>query len=339
MKVVIASLNPAIERLLVVARNEPGTVHRLLRSETLAGGKGVNVARVLTQLGTPGFSVAGARVDPVDPVLVGPSGGPTGELEEHLLAEEGLRTATMAIAGWTRTNEVLIDESAPESATVYNAPGPALTPEEVSDLEQLAARQLSDAAFLICTGSLPPGLDPGFYGSWIAQARESGIPTLLDTHGEALARGAAAVPTVIKVNRDELTELAASAPDAGAGTGTMRDRDATDGLIASWLESGVGAVIVTDGAHTATAHTRITGRTMHWEFDTPEVPTRSAVGSGDAFTAGLVWSLLAEQSAGWRRHLAVAAACGASNAAGTLARLSPDLPPAVVIDRVIVREK
>lgn len=339
MSVVIASLNPAIERLLVVPRNEPGTVHRLSRSETLAGGKGVNVARVLAQLATPAFTPrAGADTGdttdaapaapaaraafPVPPtLLVGPLGGPTGRLQAELLAAEGLATATVPISGWTRTNEVLLDESRPEHATVYNAAGPALDPDELAALRTLCSSALDGASLLICTGSLPPGPPVEFYGEWIAEARRRGIRTLLDADGTALARGAAAGPTIVKVNRDELRGLA------------VADGRTERALVDAWHATGTEAVIVTDGAAATEAHTPEGDYTVR----SPRVPTRSAVGSGDAFTAGLVWSLLERPAAGWPEHLALAAACGASNAASTLARLSPEHPPAALLPAVDVQ--
>lgn len=336
MTIAIASLNPAIERLLVVERNEPGSVHRLRRSETLAGGKGVNVARVLRQLGTSEFAPldeatsVGVPADGVgralaEPLLFGPVGGPTGDLQAALLAAEQLSAASVPIAGWTRTNEVLIDESRPDDATVYNAAGPRLDPGELAAVRALALELLERAAFLVCTGSLPPGVPTGIYGEWIAEARTRGIRSLLDAHGDALAVGAAAGPTVVKVNRDEVHQLAAA-------TG-VADAD----LVSGWLAAGTEIVIVTDGS----APTRATTADHEFELHSPRVPTLSAVGSGDAFTAGLVWSLVVRPEAGWTAHLTLAAACGASNAANLLARLAADLPPARLQGavRLTVRER
>ncbi|MEU4014915.1 PfkB family carbohydrate kinase [Microbacterium sp. NPDC028030] len=322
MKVVIASLNPAIERLLVVDENRPGTVHRLMRSETLAGGKGVNVARVLAQLHSPAFAPLddGGHVE-VSSVLVGPLGGPTGDLQATLLAAEGLVSETTSVDGWTRVNEILVDESRPDGATVYNAQGPTISPHESAELNDLAVSSLDGAAMLVCTGSLPPGIPDDFYATWIGAARERGIRTLLDAHGAALRLGAAAAPDIIKVNRDEIADLAA---DEGVDQAE---------LIRGWRVRGTEAVIVTDGSEPLRAEIASTA----WDIDAPTVATRSAVGSGDAFTAGLVWSILARPAASWPTHLALAVACGASNAASTLARLSDAVPPRSLVDQVRLR--
>ncbi len=126
---------------------------------------------------------------------------------------------------------------------------------------------------------------------------------------------------MVKVNRDELTGLAdAAGTDAGA-------------LVRGWLAAGSEAVIVTDGA----APTRVDTASARYTVESPRVPTRSAVGSGDAFAAGLVRSLLTDPAGGWPAHLRLAAACGASNAASVLARLAAEHPPSALIDRVVVR--
>lgn len=303
---VIASVNTAVERLLVVAENRPGTVHRLARSETLAGGKGVNVARVLGQLDgrtdLPPPTAAGAR--PVTSHLIGFLGGPTGALFGELLTAEGLSGTWIRTVGATRVNEVLVDRAHPDRATVYNAVGAAIAPSELAELEAAVRVRIASAAAVVCTGSLPPGVPADHYATWVAAARAAGAVSLLDTSGPALPAGAAVGPDVVKVNREELA--AVSGP---AGSGPE--------VVASWQRAGARAVIVTDGSRPALAVTPDGAFAL-----TPaRIDLKSAVGSGDAFTAGLVWSLLARPAAGWRAHLQLAGACGASNAASEMARL------------------
>ncbi|MFI8791458.1 1-phosphofructokinase family hexose kinase [Streptomyces sp. NPDC055105] len=316
MSIAITSLNSAIERLLAVDAHRPGSVHRLTRSETLAGGKGVNVARVLAQLaaGRPETS------EPVpEPLLLGFAGGPTGRLFEDLLAAEDLASSLVPTSGATRVCEVLVDLSDPAGATVYNASGPQVERPELEALEGLFTDTLAKSEALVCTGSIPPGVPADQYARWIAQARGKGILSVLDAHGEVLALGAAARPDVVKVNREELSSL---------GPGDPADR-AMD-----WLNAGIRCVVITDGDRPARAFTADAA----YEVVAPEVPVRSAVGSGDAFCAGLVRSLLGAPRAGWPAHLRTAAACGASNAAGTTAGLTTSHSPAALLPRVTVRE-
>ncbi|MFE4724285.1 PfkB family carbohydrate kinase, partial [Streptomyces sp. NPDC056728] len=204
-------------------------------------------------------------------------------------------------------------------ATVYNASGPQVERPELEALDGLFTDTLAKSEALVCTGSIPPGVPADQYARWIAQARGKGILSVLDAHGEVLALGAAARPDVVKVNREELSSL---------GPGDPADR-AMD-----WLNAGIRCVVITDGDRPARAFTADAA----YEVVAPEVPVRSAVGSGDAFCAGLVRSLLGAPRAGWPAHLRTAAACGASNAAGTTAGLTTSHSPAALLPRVTVRE-
>ncbi|MFJ8955127.1 1-phosphofructokinase family hexose kinase [Streptomyces sp. NPDC102381] len=314
--IAIASVNPAIERLLVVDRNRPGSVHRLARSETLAGGKGVNVARVLAILATE------PPVTPVahpTPHLFGFAGGPTGRLLRDLLDAEGLAADLVTTRDATRVCEVLVDLADPDGATVYNAKGADVDKTELDALDEAFDRAVRDARALVCTGSLPPGAPDDLYARWIEAAPDP-VLTVLDAHGPALAAGVRARPDVVKVNAEEL----AAVSDVGGSTlDTAR----------AWREWGVGCVIVTDGPRPTLALTP----NGTYEVIAPDVPTRSAVGSGDAFCAGLVHSLTTAADRGWGRHLRVAAACGASNAASLTAGQSSDHPAGSLYEQVIVR--
>ncbi|MER5438781.1 PfkB family carbohydrate kinase [Streptomyces sp. NPDC002790] len=314
--IAIASVNPAIERLLVVDRNQPGSVHRLARSETLAGGKGVNVARVLASLATDPPVTPAAHPTPH---LFGFAGGPTGQLLRDLLDTEELAAGLVTTRGATRVNEVLVDLADPEGATVYNATGAEIDQGELAALEAVFVRAANDAAALVCTGSLPPGAPYDLYAQWTAKA-PGHVLTVLDAHGPALAAGIRACPDVVKVNAEELAAVSDAGSSALAAARIWRDR-------------GTGCVIVTDGPRPTLALTP----DGTYEVTAPDVPTRSAVGSGDAFCAGLVHSLLTAADRGWGRHLRVAAACGASNAASLTAGLSSDHPVRSLYDRVTVR--
>ncbi|WP_435948360.1 hypothetical protein [Dryocola sp. BD586] len=138
MNVIIASLNTAIERLLLVESQRPGKVHRLLDDKTLAGGKGVNVARVLLQL-RQHLDKAPA------PLLVGFLGGATGRLCRELLAQEKLPGRWCETAASTRICEVVTELVSPQSASVYNATGPEVRKEELFRLHEMLAEEMEQA--------------------------------------------------------------------------------------------------------------------------------------------------------------------------------------------------
>ncbi|VTN15064.1 Tagatose-6-phosphate kinase [Raoultella terrigena] len=140
----------------------------MLNDKTLAGGKGVNVARVLRQL-QPQLENAPA------PLLLGFLGGATGRLCRELLDEEELEGRWCEIAANTRICEVVTEQKAPDKASVYNAIGPAIQPEEYRRLWSMLATELPRASAVVCTGSLAQNLTPDEYGRWISLAREHGV--------------------------------------------------------------------------------------------------------------------------------------------------------------------
>ncbi|QKJ86033.1 1-phosphofructokinase [Paramixta manurensis] len=311
MNVLIASLNTAIERLLLVEQQRPGEVHRLLDDKTLAGGKGVNVARVLRQL-QPHMENAPT------PLLIGFLGGATGRLCGELLEQERLAGRWCEIAASTRICEVVTEKAAPEKASVYNAVGPVIQPDEHRSLHTLLADEMPRAHAVVCTGSLAQNLTPDEYGRWITLARAHGVLSLLDTHGPALLQSAAALPDIIKINRDELQQAS--------------DTSGQD-LPHAWLKQGVRCVIITDGQRPTLALTP----EGNYQITPPKVDTASAVGSGDAYCAGLIASLLARPTAGWVAHLTLAAACGAANAASPTAGLAAEIDLLTLQQRCAVR--
>lgn len=311
MNVIIASLNTAIERLLLVESQQPGQVHRLLDDKTLAGGKGVNVARVLLQL-QPQLESAPA------PLLLGFLGGAVGRLCRELLAQEKLAGRWCEIAGSTRICEVVTEQAAPHQASVYNAAGPEIQAEELARLHALLAEEIRQASAVICTGSLAKNLAADEYGLWITLAKKHGVLSLLDTHGAALLQSAAAWPDIIKINRDELQQA---------------NKIAGHSLTEQWLAQGVRCVIITNGQQPTLALTP----EGNYEVTPPVVDTISPVGSGDAYCAGLIASLLARPDAGWKEHLTLAAACGASNATSPTAGLAADISLTELQQRCTVR--
>lgn len=311
MNVIIASLNTAIERLLLVESQQPGKVHRLLDDKTLAGGKGVNVARVLLQLQHHLENVP-------SPLLVGFLGGATGRLCRELLEQEKLAGRWCETLASTRICEVITELVSPQLASVYNATGPEVHFGELARLHEMLAETLEQADAVICTGSLAKNIMPNEYGYWIKLAKTRGVLTLLDTYGTALLESAAAFPDIIKINRDELVQA-----------NKMSGKNQAD----IWLSQGVRCVIITDGREPTLALTP----EGNYEVIPPMVDTLSSVGSGDAYCAGLIASFLSRPHACWKDHLKLAAACGASNAASPTAGLASDISLSELQQRCTVR--
>ncbi len=177
--ILTVTLNPAIDITYHVTQLRPGQTHRVSRVDERLGGKGINVASVLSQLGVPALATGLLRDGP-------PSFSP--------IAAPPRRTVAV-------TDGV--------DATGFWEQGPTVSADEWAAFQAHFARLLPGAAVVVLSGSLPPGLPDAAYGSLIALAREAGAKTILDSSGLALAWGVAAAPDIVKPNAAELAELTA----------------------------------------------------------------------------------------------------------------------------------
>ncbi|GAA4632375.1 1-phosphofructokinase family hexose kinase [Actinoallomurus vinaceus] len=160
----------------------PGETHRVENVHARAGGKGVNVARVLHTLGH-------------DVLVIGLAGGATGTALRADLDAAGLAHDLVPIAGETRRTVTVV---AGGDATLLNEPGPTITPEEWAALEA----RIPDADVVVISGSLPPGVP----ADAVARLARRDVPVIVDTSGEPL-RHAAPYAWAVKPNADELAEL------------------------------------------------------------------------------------------------------------------------------------
>lgn len=163
--------------------------HRIREVHEAAGGKGVNVARVLAALGEP-------------VTVTGPLGGTTGATLSELLAQEpGVRQTWTPIVGSTRRTVTVVDA---EGSTGFNEPGPQVSADEARDV--LAAAGGTDGGavdVVVISGSLPPGMDPDALARMIGALHARGIPVVVDTSGPALPVLARAGADLLKPNATE----------------------------------------------------------------------------------------------------------------------------------------
>jgi len=304
--ILTVTLNAAVDTTLILAGplrvGESQTAGRVLRSP---GGKGVNVARVLHTLG------ARARA-------TGLVGGPAAPSIIDGLSTEGIAADFFAIAGASRTNVALAEERGDGTldprVTEVNEPGPTVSADEADRFLRHLDGLLPEAGAIVLSGSLPPGLPDDYYARIIVRARDAGVPAFLDTGGRGARAALAARPLLIKPNRAEASAVLGRAVDGVAAAATAGDALRRDGAGAVALTLGAeGAVLVT-GAGAWRAH-----------VDAPA--GLSAVGSGDAFLAGLLSSVTRAVERGDSptlaaaledenvvvRALSLAVACGAAN--------------------------
>ncbi|RCG31900.1 1-phosphofructokinase [Sphaerisporangium album] len=189
--ILTVTLNLALDVTYEVPALARHTTHRIRATRSRAGGKGVNVTRVLTTLGHQALAT-------------GLCGGPTGAMVSRELAGAAVPHDFVPIGGDTRRVVTVTDTD----ATVFSEPGPAVTPGEWHDFQARFAAHASRARVVVLSGSLPRGLPDDAYAVLVRLAREAGAKVLLDSSGPALRSGSAARPDLVKPNAAELAEAA-----------------------------------------------------------------------------------------------------------------------------------
>ncbi|MEE1749800.1 1-phosphofructokinase family hexose kinase [Streptomyces sp. NPDC006641] len=313
--ILTVTLNTALDLTYGVPELVPHASHRVSDMSERPGGKGLNVARVLSALGH-------------ETVVTGFAGGSTGAVLRELLAARPadapapgtapapLTDALVTVAGNTRRTIAVVDRATGDT-TQLNEPGPLVTADEWTALLGRYEGLLAGADAVALCGSLPPGIHVGAYAELVRSARAAGVPVLLDTSGEPLRRGIAARPDLIKPNADELAQLTGSREPMRA-TRDARRRGA-HGVIASLGPDGMLAV-TPDGIWQAAPPARVPGN-----------PT----GAGDSAVAGLLSGLV--EGLSWpdrlRRAVALSTATVLSPTAGDFDRAAyEELLPRVGIE-------
>jgi 1-phosphofructokinase family hexose kinase len=240
-------------------------VNRPSLTHTVAGGKGVNVARVYQRLG--GVAVA-----------TGLLGGINGKIVARALAQEGIADEFVRIPGETRVCIAIIDPGAC-TQTEVNESGPTVTIANTRKLLRHVERLLSQRRYaqLVLSGSLPPGAPSTLYADLVEMARQARVESVVDTSGPALREALRARPWMVKPNRAELEALLDRPVEDAAAT-----LEAALALHADW---GVEVVAATRGADGAILVTSAGA----WEATPPPIAFVSAVASGDSFTAAFLW--------------------------------------------------
>jgi 1-phosphofructokinase/tagatose 6-phosphate kinase len=296
--ILTVTLNAAIDRTVAVPNFRLGHRHRAVESRTVAGGKGINVARALKLLGRP-------------VIATGFAGGPTGNRLLEQLRKEAVLTDFTRIAAETRINLAVIDPTSGEQ-TEINERGPAVSPEEVEAFVRRVGYLADGAKLCVLAGTLPPGTGEDLYARLVKDLGERGLPVVLDAEGGAMLAGLRAGASIVTPNEREAEELVGQ---------EFADRDDLIQGLSELVRLGAGEAAITrpDGCVAVIGN----GSEQRFlEVRTEPLDPVSTVGSGDAFLAGYVAARYDGKSAD--ECLAYGVACGAESTqhfgAGTVDR-------------------
>ena len=290
--IICAAPNTAVDHTVVVPGFQVGHVFRAQETLKAAGGKGVNVARSGQHLGA-------------ETLCMGFLGGSNGHVAADLAAKEGLNAVWTWIEGETRSCHILVDPDM-QQATVVNESGPSVSPDDWARFQGDVIGQALTADCVCYSGSLPPGVPADKFAELtVGLCGKIEHDIWIDTSGAPL-RAAIEIGTGrfphrlnIKVNDDEI----------GAALGRQITTPQAAAAAALHLCSqGIRTVVVTLGGLGAV----MVGPGGVWQAVPPPVKIKSAVGSGDAFLAGLVTALV--NGATFSDSLCSAVACGTANA-------------------------
>ncbi len=287
--IVTVTLNAAIDRTLTVPNFQRGQRHRASDGVTLAGGKGINVARALKTLGVP-------------VVATGLVGGTTGSRIIEELTGEAILNDFVHIEGESRTSTAVVDPTG-GTYTEINEWGPAVRAGELETLLEKLRYLTQDAEFVVFAGSLPRDVSDDFYAEATRELARRHVQTVLDTEGEPLRLGVEAEPFLVSPNQAEAESL--------VGQEFHDDEDfllALDGI----ADMGARNVLITT-EEGGLALLREDREPRWFRAHAPRVDPVSAVGSGDVLLA----AFLAARHAGRSNDDALRAAV-AAGAASTL---------------------
>jgi 1-phosphofructokinase family hexose kinase len=262
--IVTVTINAAMDRTLLVPNFQIGHRHRASMALAGAGGKGINVARALKRLGIP-------------VVATGLAGGRTGTGVVEELTDEGILNDFVRIRDESRTSVAVLDPVS-NAHTEINEWGPQVGEDEVQMLRDKLSYLTQGAEFVVFAGSLPRGVEPGFYADTIRDANRREVHTALDTSGEPLQLGVQAGPYLVAPNLREAEGLVGheftDEGDITAGLDEIAGRGARNVVIT--VEGGCYALL---REHRNELRVRATA---------PHLDPVSVVGSGDTLLAGFV---------------------------------------------------
>jgi 1-phosphofructokinase/tagatose 6-phosphate kinase len=285
--IVTVTLNAAIDKTLSVPSFRVGRRHRTVDQQTMAGGKGINIARTLKSLGQP-------------VIATGMAGGATGTRIVEALTDESILNDFVRIGEESRTNTSVLDPTSGEQ-TEINEQGPRISEREIDTFRDKLLYLARGAAIVVFAGSLPRGVDADIYATLVRELGKMGLTTIVDTDGEPLNQAVRAEPNIVSPNSIEAEELVGhefnDEQERVMGIREIVELGAREAIMT--LPDGCLAQLAVDG-QPRIQRARITQRD-------PVAP----VGSGDAFLAGFVAARYEGSSV--EECLRLGVACGADS--------------------------
>ncbi len=281
--IITVTLTPALDKTVILPGFRVDQVNRIQSLRLDAGGKGINVSKVLRSLDT-------------DSLATGILGGGTGRYIENSLRSQGIAADFVWVEQETRANLKVVDPEL-HTNTDINEPGAPVSADVIEAVYQKAEAVARAGDIVVLAGKAPAGTPDTVFADWIARLNRRGARAYLDADAGLLIEGVKAKPALIKPNDAELSRLTGRAFDGVADMARAARELA---------HSGIGTVVVSlggDGALFVTAEQTLRGHGLR-------VPVQSTVGAGDSMMAAMAHG--AEKGLPFRDTCALAMAVSAA---------------------------
>lgn len=308
--ILTVTLNPSVDHALFVEGLKLGDTNRVQRTEKDAGGKGVNLSRVVDEL--TGRTLA-----------TGFLGGGPGAYVRAVLDREGVPHRFLDVTGDTRVN-FSVEDGSGRPPTTFNEKGPTISESDWTGLLTLLESLMPECRWLVAGGSLPPGAPPDAYGQLVALGRKRGAQVCIDAEGEPLQAALEFGADLVKPNASEAArflgmpvETAAQAIEASRIFHELQRAGGSANPLTIVSMGAAGAVFLCgDELLIGTS---------------PKVEAKSTIGSGDSLLAGFLWAESHDME--WSECLLWGMAAGAATAStdgaeiarlGVIQKLKPE---------------
>ncbi|HEM3532986.1 tagatose-6-phosphate kinase [Streptococcus suis] len=259
------TLNPSVDIAYQLDTFQLDTVNRVEKVQKTAGGKGLNVTRVLKQIGE-------------DVVATGFIGGELGNYVKKQLTRNDIKNSFVEIGNETRNCIAVLHDG---QQTEILEQGPTIQEHEALNFIEHLEIILNNVDVVAISGSLPKGLASNYYVEIVELCKKCGVAVVLDCSGEALKNvlESQQKPTVIKPNTEELSQL--------IGKNVTDDIQELKEVLSGQLFQGIEWIVVSLGAKGAFAK----HKDKFYRVKIPKINVVNPVGSGDSTVAGIAASL------------------------------------------------
>ncbi|HFI0445982.1 TPA: tagatose-6-phosphate kinase [Streptococcus suis] len=259
------TLNPSVDIAYQLSQFQLDSVNRVEKVQKTAGGKGLNVTRVLKQIGE-------------DVLATGFIGGELGNDVKNQLYQNHIKSSFVEISGETRNCIAILHEG---QQTEILEQGPTIQEHEALNFIEHLRNLLSKVEVVVISGSLPKGLESDYYVKIVELCKKFDVAVVLDCSGEALKKvlESKEKPTVIKPNTEELSQL--------IGSDVTDENQELQSVLSSQMFQGIEWIVVSLGAKGAFAK----HKDKFYRVRIPKIDVVNPVGSGDSTVAGIAASL------------------------------------------------